>query len=392
MKNDDYQVLVASNFKEHMFSTESDVNELIDAGFVIGAKARLKRRITVNFDDTRKDRRKDIGKGEVVSIKGYALTADPKVVCRFETRFANDCSGHVHVTDMAAKIENLELVHKGEEESTKKKDTTKETTRENSVYAKYPFLKAETSQPQSKAASSTDAANDVLVLEDWQNNLMANDVLVQSHYLKAMVTTAIQKITDVAPKLDSKKDIIIVQKGTDFQVWTLRDFRAGTLMFVPETCELKSRFYSHADGRSVICHGAVDPSCRNRPLVIDGRVRGAPKSKTSFALYWMVERVAADADQTIINLTNAFASTEVHASVRVGKTRHLSATPSIASAFQLPILINDEKRSPRTLGSLQRVMVRLRLCMNSRLLTISNKKELMKARVQQRESEMESEK
>ena len=62
----------------------------------------------------------------------------------------------------------------------------------------------------------------------------------------------------------------------------------------------------------------------------------------------MVEKVAADADQKIINLTSTFASTGVNASVRVGKTRHVRSTSLIACAFEIPIFINDERIAKNT--------------------------------------------
>ena len=120
----------------------------------------------------------------------------------------------------------------------------------------------------------------MVLVDGWAKNLMSHDLQVASAYLKSKVVNAISNLRAVVNEA-TEKDILIVKRGSMHEAWTLREFKAGELVLVPESTEIKQRFYTQE--RSAICKNTVDPTSKDkRPLVIDGPMRAAPSLSCCF--------------------------------------------------------------------------------------------------------------
>ena len=258
-------------------------------------------------------------------MKGYS---DDKIVCRFEATF----NKKQYEMDVAIKPNNLAL---------EAKDAEKKMKSEHSkLTSKYPWLKGDVKEGEEEDANP---GEEILA---WEADLMSADDQVTGAYTKAIVTTAIASLADHSTEVDSKNDILIMKKSGKYQLWTLREFKAGTLLLAPESLEIKSRFYSQGEGRSVIVKGAEDASEKGRPFVIDGRVRGAPSSKTSFALFWMIDRLdpKVASNKKLINMSTSNAKIKLSCEIEVEGSK-LSSKKSNVSELEIPVLVNEKKIS-----------------------------------------------
>ena len=92
--------LVAANFDGHKF-TDTITNKYIKLGFVIGGKASLTKRITVDYDPKKKNvHRKDVAEGTELLIKGFS---DKGVVVACSADFG----GKTKTVDWSVKAEIL---------------------------------------------------------------------------------------------------------------------------------------------------------------------------------------------------------------------------------------------------------------------------------------------
>jgi len=251
------EVLFPLNFDGHKY-VKNNVDDMVKLGFRFGTKVELTKRITVDFDNSKANNRKDFAKSTEVFVKGYAVD---KVVVHFEAMF-----GKVRKSaDVALKISNIKLLEQklGDEN---KVSSTK-------WMKSYPFL------------AKDGCTAEVVPLATWDQKLMANDQKIQAEYKKSSIGFVLDNLLHCTDTL-AHDDLLVAKRGANYEVWTLRDFKAGSLTLVPESTELKPRFYT-AD-RSVICKNTTDPASEDkRPFLIDGRVRANPEcdSKSSFSLF-----------------------------------------------------------------------------------------------------------
>ena len=99
------QVLAPYNFKESGF-VKTPAASFAEKGIVVGAQMALVRRITVDFDKSKDNYRKDFGKGYEVFIKGYN---GDRIVVEFQADIGKKKGMTV---DVALKLENLEFPRK----------------------------------------------------------------------------------------------------------------------------------------------------------------------------------------------------------------------------------------------------------------------------------------
>ena len=309
---------MASNFDNHKFQNTS-VDDLVKQGLIIGAKVVLTRRFTVDFDKARPDRRRDFGVGTETFIKGYA---DGKVVCRFEAEFGNGKKTKVFESDAAIKASNVSLpsAYAG----------VAKAPHWHKLFTTYPFLK------------ELDNDSEIEVVDDSDNCLMHRDVSVQSMNIRSHIMCTVNTISELVRCGDNS--ILIVKQNNAYQLWTLVDFKAGSLVLVPETTELKPRFYTVGEGRSVVCKNVTDPSMDKRPFVMDGRARAAPHSKSSCALFWMVERTD---ENKKVNLVAKQAQTSIKTTVVIGDKTYEQACGH-SQMPGIPVLVNEKKISKHT--------------------------------------------
>ena len=186
----------------------------------------------------------------------------------------------------------------------------------------------------------------IVIVKNWDDRLMANDPEFKAEYVKAQIKFVVENVC-ACVNTYGPDDLLIVKRDSTFEVWTLKAFKPGELVFVPETSEIKPRFYTV--GRSVIARNTADPTFNkgSRPFVIDGRVRGnpAPDSKTAFSLFWLVQRVGADAPD--VNMVVKHVTCNIQASIKLGD-RNMPCTWPATSLPEIPVMTNVGKLAKHT--------------------------------------------
>ena len=225
-------VLIAANFKDHAFSASSTdaLDDLVKAGFVVGAEVVLLRRITTEFGP--KKLRKDLGKGTPCIIKGVA---DGKPVVRFTVQVGK----FEHSADVAVQPLNLQLKaeHDAASAAVASHGPLPVHTSAKAI-ATYPFL------------AVGDGAGDegVEVVGGWTEQLASNDEKYQMWALLGTVGFMLRNLAESADEI-GEKDILVVRRKGVTELWTLRDFKAGSILCVPDTTDIKPRFLDEGSRR-----------------------------------------------------------------------------------------------------------------------------------------------
>jgi hypothetical protein len=316
--------LIASNFDGHRF-VQSKVESFVKLGFVIGSKLETTRRITVDFDKSKPEHfRRDIPSGSSVFVKGYC---DDQVVCAFEAVFGKNTKS----ADVALKTTNLRVPQREESSGSGGPGGLLASA---SLLKKYPFLR-----PIGEKASEK---LEMVEVKKWTSDLMSSDPKVASENVKSCILFGIDLIKKCVEAPD-EADLLIVKNEGKFQVWTLKDFKAGSLVLIPETTECKARFYT--SGRSVICKNTADPlSDDKRPFVLDGRVRGVPNSKSSFSVFWLIERIDQVKD---VNMSLIYSEISIKTHIDIAGRTYMHELGS-AEMPSVPVLVNQKKLAKHT--------------------------------------------
>jgi hypothetical protein len=306
------KVLTPYNFKGNKFE-KSIAAAHAEQGITIGTIMVLEKRITVDFEKG-KDRRKDIAKGTEVSVKGFV--DDDKIVIEFEAEFGKK----MLKTDVALKMSNLVFPETAAEVS---------KTGQTKTLSEYPFLAKE------------GCKYEVLVMPKWCDHMMSKDSDAKSDTAKGMIKFVMDNIWHCTDDY-GRDDFIIAKRGSEFELWTKRAFKPGEIVFMPETTEIKPRFYTV--NRSVIARNTCDPSSTDkRPFVLDGRVRGNPSSdsKSKFGLFWVVQRAAKE-EEKMANMHLQYVTCEINVTVNIGG----ASVPQKWEADELPsiaVMTNPHK-------------------------------------------------
>ena len=318
------KVLVPGNFSDHTMSV-SNIDEYVKDGFRIGVYVTLIRRITVKIGNERKD----VPAGSRAVIKGFA---DDGIVCTFE--IAQGSSGRAKAVDWKCVPSNLQVAvgAVGGEAA----DPAQEKP---GVDSKFAFLGEGVHE----------------IYQDWETHLLSNEDASDIARAKTLVGFTLDNLVKALPTFTSK-DFAIVKRDAELEVWTLRDFKAGTIIFAPEAFEVKPRFWTA--GRAAIAKNSYVASGDKRPLVIDGRVRAAPDGKHGFALYWIVQRCAAGLKE--INMEQSYTQADLVLNLTINGeetpiAKNASAMPSI------PIIVNPKivKKHTRLLAKVDQDLHKL---------------------------------
>ena len=260
------EVLAAANFEGYDFKP-SIAHEMAEKGFVVGAKVKLVKRVTHEFG--KKKFRKDIAAGTITFIKG---SVDDRVVVRLEAEVGKK----VEQADVAVKMSNICLYVKGDSDD-EDPSVGGGSADNRKVLKAHPFLK--------------DGDDDTLdVIKGWERFLMDNDQYSILSKVQAKIAFAIENLNATFGKL-TEKDLLIVTRNGSYELWSKRDFAPRTLVLVPDSTEIKPRFWTA--NRGAVCKGSdklLKEAKDRRPLVIDGRVRAVPEEGKAFAPFWLVQR------------------------------------------------------------------------------------------------------
>jgi hypothetical protein len=201
-------------------------------GFHIGAKVELTKRISLNFPPYA-----DVTVGMTGFIKGE--TGGEPIVT-FTKRFGKvdtSCDGKVN-------INNLKLAVAAASDKPAKNDKPKDGDEadgaDQSNVADASKLPKNLSWLKDKSAEKPDALE---VVQGWAKTQARDHEDMQVKLLHGLLGFALGPVIQTTQKLDTA-DLTLVKRNGDLEVWTTRDFAAGTLVLAPETNEWKSRNWS----------------------------------------------------------------------------------------------------------------------------------------------------
>ena len=302
------QVLVPGNFKEHKMVTSTD-ETFINAGFRIGDYVCLKKRITVKHGFGACDR-KDVPAGSKLAIKGFVGT---EIVCEIEIPCG--AKGKLKTIDWKVAKNNVILASAVEADAEPKAKCAR----------KYAFLETLDNEHV--------GGGDLEIFEEWEGSQLQKDEASDVNRAKNMVSFALDTIIASLPKY-SQADLAVVKRDGEIEVWTMRDFKPGALKFAPETCEIKPRHWTA--GRSAIAKN-ISVGAERRPLVLDGRVRAAPMGKSSFALFWVVQR--APSKDKGINMSLVYSTMTIKTKLAIDDVE-ISGDAGEEDNPSIPVLVN----------------------------------------------------
>ena len=316
---------MAGNFSDHKMS-KSASEDFVKKGFLVGKELYLKKRITIKYGKDNKHRQ-DANANTRVIVQGYT---DEAVICRVPLR---DVKKMDHI-DWACKPDNLGVVTPEMDKAAEGPGSgSKGASGQSAVLKKYPFLK--------DCYDGDEPMGPIEVLAKIWDNDMSKDTEVTINTMKTHVQFMSSVIGTVVEDDSNQANLMIVKVGSEYQVWTLADFKAKSLYILPHSTSLKQRFY--CSFRSAIAQGSEVGGDR-RPLVFDGRLRGSPDGKHSFSMYWVVERTT---DASLVNLQKEYAKVSFDASVEIGG-RVFKDKWSADDNPKVPVLYNDEKIGKHT--------------------------------------------
>ena len=302
---------------------------MIKLGFFIGTKVVLARRVTHEFGPSKF--RKDVPKGYATSIKGMA---GGKPVVRLEAMVGKKTFG----ADVSLKLECLALPAKAKAEHDSDSDDKADDVGKNKkVFKKYPWLEVK---------SGDNATLRVEVIPAWQKRLMDTDTYVIHKRVESKVGMVLQSLRNSFPTL-GPDDIMICTRGDSYELYTLKEFKAGSLVLTPDSTEIKPRFWTA--NRGAICRGTEKllGGKDRRPLVLDGRVRSSIAEDKTFALFWVVGRTEeAKKANLVIDYVKVTGEVQVSLKTLADKLSHEIKDDDLP---EIPVLINPKKIAKHTL-------------------------------------------
>ena len=117
--------------------------------------------------------------------------------------------------------------------------------------------------------------HNVVRVTDWESLLEEKGPGAQFNFLKARTLVSMELILGRMPTYKAK-DLEIIHRDNKVgakrtEVWTLRAFGPGELMFAPYTAEVKDRLYTHNLAVHVDVPASSVPGNPNRVVALDGR-------------------------------------------------------------------------------------------------------------------------
>lgn len=320
------EVLCPGNFDGGVFH-KNPIASLFAKGFTIGTKVILLYRRTYKFTLANgKQAMADVGARTETFVKGYIDGNAEVVTCEFEHSFGKRGS----ICDVAVKIKDLELAvtyaaRQSDESSTRKGNK-----------ARHAIL--ELIKPEEGVVPE--------IVKGWPSKLMSARSGKSADELEAFIILLGARVAECCPAFDTS-DLTVARNGSSYEVWTARDFKAGTLMLCPETTEVKQRHFTRA--RSALVNtNSGEASLKN--FFLDGRVRSNPESdKHSFSLFYLVTR-PGKADGCSCNLVLGQAAFTIDMQIALGQAAEPSQgfTWNATEAPTFPYMVNPAKIAKET--------------------------------------------
>ena len=219
------EVVIATKFTGHVM-VESMSEGLMAAGFKAGAMIKLKNRIT-HFFAPGKAGRKDISPNEVLYVNGASEKGALIITV------AKDVRGVLMEEQIEIKVKNAIL------QSSAGITGGSGASASASGGGGAPKLKV----PADMGYLSKPGGNSLTVVKNWEKRQHCNDDISKSKALARSVLSVLDKIQATSSDLTSK-DLTLVLRDDELEVWTARDFAANKLEFFPQTEEVYERHWS----------------------------------------------------------------------------------------------------------------------------------------------------
>ena len=218
----DEMVSAPANFAGHKFKATVE-DDLINKGFHLGSKVWTTVRTSNMFGPPKKRQKKDIVKGSTSFVKGIA---DGKVVLEFTL----GVDGKPYSSDVAIDAKNLTLTDPAKDKEAKAAKIPKHLKG-------YEFLLPESDEEEAKDKPDLDALR---IVTGWEKRVCNSDSDTESAIRNMMATVSfvLGQIRAKVPDYTSD-DFTIVKREDEFEVWTRRTFKANSIIFVPNTTEIK---------------------------------------------------------------------------------------------------------------------------------------------------------
>lgn len=131
-----------------------------------------------------------------------------------------------------------------------------------------------------------------VLVKDWHKRQTGGSTEIQASRLKTKLAFVMDRVIEHCP-VYTPDDLTIGKVGDVVSVYAHKTFEVGTLVFAPDTHEVKSRKWTHK--RSVIVknsaslHPVTDTS-----LVLDGRNRSEPTEGHIVNLFFAITRTSKE--------------------------------------------------------------------------------------------------
>ena len=230
------------------------------------------------------------------------------------------------------------------------------------------YIVADTDAVPADVGPDEDAVPDVIVnahstdricqwVNDWPSLLEEGGPAAKMTFIKARVTLAMELIMNRMPEYKEGEDLGVVsrmnQNGVPrTEIWTLKAFAPGKLMFAPYSNELKDRLYTQTASVHVgLPRGALP---ENRMLALEGRGKthlyhGNAKHHVAQATGCMFWAIGRTTDAAMANLVLEYCE--------VGSKEVVVHIPGLASKAvtfnktsfpRVPVLVNKDKVAKHT--------------------------------------------
>jgi hypothetical protein len=292
--------------------------------FTIGAKVALKWRITWKFGPDSEAR--DVNAGTSTYILGYNATGTKPIVT-FEAAIGKV----IYETTREIKPECLCCF-----EDLPDADASGDEASEGGGKAK--------SAPGFKYVKSTEG-EDMEIIKDWPTMESLTHVSGLAHRVKVMASFSLY-LAGLASPTYTAKDLTVVRRGSQYEVYTNREFEKFEIVLVPDTTEIADRHWV-CNGITVLANNGATHHPEKRNVALSGRLRNSPIPSRPFALFWLVYGAAEfnkekASQQTVAHtLALEYAATEYTAKVKFPHTNQFTHHADAATAIQIPIMINN---------------------------------------------------
>ena len=279
----------------------------------------MNRRITVEFANGKKAGetvRKDVAKGEVVHIKGALKKKDLIVIVVKKFIDGRECEAE-HAT-ARSNLEVAVVATGGVPAADAKK------------------VKA----PPGLSFMVDDKTSALSQVNNWPSCIAFDQSETRFNRLKHRCFVALESVHLTMPKW-GKEDLTLVRRNGKFnvEVWTNKDFAARTMMFAPESNDMRDRFFTQAN--SVLLDGCEQQHPQRKKVIVDGRWRGVingTEKNNALSLFFTIERGEKP------NLTMEYTDVKLQADFTTGyNKRTYSQAFGEGEVCRVPIFFNAKR-------------------------------------------------